>query len=228
MSNKLSIIITGCTGMVGEGVLHVCLENPLVEKILIINRRSVGIKHLKLTEVILPNFFDLSSIENKLSGYNACFFCLGVSSVGTNKEEYYKTTYTLTMNFAETLCRQNNYITFIYVSGGGTDSTEKGWLSWARVKGKTENDLMKLSFKQVFAYRPGFIKPIKGLKYTHSFYKYINWFFPIGRLLHANGFITMQELALSMINISLLGYHKTIINGSDIIVLANKKLPNTQ
>jgi nucleoside-diphosphate-sugar epimerase len=154
-ATPLKVIVTGATGMVGEGVMHICLNSPDVEKVLIINRRPLGVTHPKLTEITHTDFFDFSSIESQLSGYDACYFCLGVSSVGMKKEDYYKTTYTLTMHVAETLSHLNPQMTFCYVSGAGTDSTETGRLSWARVKGKAENDLMKLPFKQVFAYRPG-------------------------------------------------------------------------
>ena len=157
--------------MVGEGVLHMCLQDPSIEKVLVINRRSVEVEHPKLKEIIHTNFYDISPIEDKLSGYDACFFCLGISSLAVNAEEYYKITYTLTMHVAETMVKHNPEMTFIYVSGQGTDSSEKGRSRWARVKGKTENDLMKLPFKQVYAYRPGFMKPIEGLRHSNPYYK---------------------------------------------------------
>ncbi len=219
---NIKVIITGTTGMVGEGVLHVCLQHPHVEKILIVNRRASGIIHPKLTEIIHPNFYDLSSIENEMSGYDACFFCLGVSSVGMNKEDYYKVTYTLTMNFAETLCKVNKEMVFCYVSGAGTDSTERGRSNWARVKGKTENDLAKLSFRKMYAFRPAFIKPIPGLFKTHSFYKYINWLYPLGKTIYPEGFNTLEEIAISMINIVNSGYDKKIITGKDISALSSE------
>ncbi len=218
--DPIKAIITGATGMVGEGVLHVCLNHPDVEHILIINRKSSGVP--KLEEIIHTDFYNLSSIEDQLTGYNACFFCLGISSVGMKEADYFKVTYTLTMHVAETLSRHNPDMTFCYISGAGTDSTEKGRIMWARVKGKTENDLMKLPFREVFAFRPGFIKPIKGLKHVHSFYKYINWLFPIGRKLYPGGFCSMQELALSMIYVAENGYPKKVLEGNDIISLAKK------
>lgn len=218
----MKVIITGSTGMVGEGVLHVCLNNPAVEKILIVNRKTAGIDHPKLTEIIHPDFFDLTSIEDDLSDYDACFFCLGVTSVGMKAEEYYRTTYTLTMHVAGILCQKNPQMTFIYVSGMGTDSSEKGLSQWARVKGKTENDLMKLPFKQVYAYRPGFIKPIEGMKNTHKYYRYINWAFPIGKKLSPQAFNTLEEVGLSMIGITLKGFDKKIIGGKEISFLANQ------
>lgn len=210
-------IITGTTGMVGEGVLHECLLHPQVESVLIINRKPSGITHPKIKEIIHQDFFDFSAIESQLSGYNACFFCLGVTSVGISEEVYYKMTYILTMHVAETLSRLNRDMIFCYVSGSGTDSTENGRLAWARIKGKTENDLAKLPFKATYAFRPGFIKPTKGLKFTHKFYNYVGWLFPIGRAIYPSGFCTMKELGLSMINCALKGYHKRILEGKDII-----------
>lgn len=213
-------IITGTTGMVGEGVLHECLQNPLVEAVLIINRRTAGITHPKLKEIIHADFFNLAPIAQQLTGYNACFFCLGVSSIGMKEPAYYRVTYTLTMHVAETLSRQNPGMVFCYVSGAGTDSSEQGRLMWARVKGKTENDLRKLPFRKAYAFRPGFIKPIRGLKHTHAFYKYIGWLFPIGRALSPNGFCTLQELALAMIHVVSKGFDKEVVTGKDIIQLA--------
>lgn len=215
-------IITGTTGMVGEGVLHECLLHPKVESVLIINRKPSGITHPKIKEIIHQDFFDFSAIESQLSGYNTCFFCLGVTSVGISEEVYFKMTYTLTMHVAETLCKLNRDMTFGYISGGGTDSTEKGRLAWARVKGKTENDLAKLPFKAAYAFRPGFIKPTKGLKYTHNFYKYIGWLFPIGRAIYPAGFCTMKELGLAMINSATIGYNKRILEGKDIIAFGKE------
>ncbi len=218
--NKIRGIITGATGMVGEGVLHECLLHPQVEAVLVINRKPCGYTHSKLKEIIHSDFFDFSSIENQLVGYNACFFCLGVSSIGLKEDAYYKLTYTLTLHIAETLSKLNTGMTFCYVSGAGTDSSEKGGSMWARVKGKTENDLMKLPFKQVFAFRPGFIKPTKGLKNTLKYYRYVSWLFPIGRALFPYGFCTLKDLGLSMIHIVNNGYKKKVIEGKDIITLA--------
>jgi hypothetical protein len=219
-NDKIRVIITGTTGMVGEGVLHECLQHPDVEAVLIINRKSLGITHPKLKELIHEDFYNLAPIESALTDYNACFFCLGVSSVGMKEDAYYKVTYTLTMHVAGVLSRINKGMTFCYVSGAGTDGTEKGKISWARVKGKTENDLAKLPFKKVYSFRPGFIQPTKGLTKTHNFYKYINWLFPIGRALYPKGFCTMKELGTAMINIVQKGYTTTVIEGKDIITLA--------
>jgi uncharacterized protein YbjT (DUF2867 family) len=217
---SIRAIITGATGMVGEGVLHESLKHPHVESVLVINRKPCGVSHPKLKEIIHGNFFDFSSIESQLAGYNACLFCLGVSSVGMKEAEYYHATYELTMHVARTLSRLNPGMTFCYISGAGTDSSEKGRSMWARIKGKTENDLQKLTFRQVYSFRPGFIRPISGLTRTHAFYKYINWVFPIGRRFFPNGFCTLPELAHAMIHVSIKGYDKKTIDGNHIIKLA--------
>ena len=197
---KIRAIITGVTGMVGEGVLMESLLHPDVEKILVINRKPCGVSDPKLTEILHTNFFDLSAIAEQLNGYNACFFCLGVSSVGMKEEEYYSMTYTLTMHMAEILSRQNKEMTFCYVSGAGTDSTEKGRLNWARVKGKTENDLMKLPFKKVYAFRPGFMLPAKEAKNIHGYYILFRILYPPLRALFPKFVSTLKEVATAMIN----------------------------
>ena len=219
---KINVIITGATGMVGEGVLHESLLHPDVEKVLVINRRPCGVIHPKLTELLHTDFFDLSPVTEQLKGYNACFFCLGVSSVGMNKEKYYSLTYTLTMGMAELLSNVNNNMTFCYISGAGTDTSEKGRISWARVKGKTENDLLKLPFKKAYSFRPGFMLPTKGLKNSHSFYTGFNLLYPVLRLILPNYVSTLKELGLAMINSVLKGYEKPILEVKDIIELSKR------
>lgn len=219
---KIKAIITGATGMVGEGVLHECLQHDEVEEVLVIGRKPCGVMHLKLKEIIHGNFYDLSAIQNQLAGYNACFFCLGVSSVGKSEAEYYKLTYTLTMHFAETLCKQNTDMIFCYISGSGTDSTEKGKLMWARVKGKTENDLMKLPFKKVYAFRPGFLQPTKGLKNTLALYKVFGWLNPVVRAVLPKHVSTLKELGVAMINSATRGFEKQILEVKDIVALAKR------
>jgi len=220
---KIKLILTGSTGMVGEGVLHECLQHDEVEHVLVINRKPCGVQHAKLREIIHSDFFDLSPIANQLTGYNACFFCLGVSSVGKSEQEYHKLTYSLTLHVAETLVKQNSDMVFCYISGAGTDSTEKGRMMWARVKGKTENDLMKLPFKKVYAFRPGFMQPTKGLKNTLSYYKYVSWLYPVFRLLLPKYVSTLKELGLAMIQAVQNGYPKNILEVKDIRALAGKQ-----
>jgi hypothetical protein len=223
MENKLKVIITGSTGMVGEGVTKVCIDDPKISQILLINRRKSGFEHQKIKEIVIADLVNLSLFEDELCGYDACLYCLGVSSVGMNKSNYYKITYELTLNIAKLLSRFNKNMTFIYVSGAGTDSTEKRIGSWSAVKGKTENDLMKLPFKKVYGYRPGFLKPMKGTKYSHNYYKYINWIFPIGKRIMPDYFNTLEDLGKSMINILIYDFIKTIVKGKDIKLLAEQK-----
>ncbi|MFC3561816.1 Rossmann-fold NAD(P)-binding domain-containing protein [Pedobacter jamesrossensis] len=218
--DKNNVIITGTTGMVGEGVLIRCLDSSEIDSVLVINRKPCGYAHPKLKEIIHQDFFDFTPIENQLLGYNACFFCLGITSVGASKETYYKMTYTLTIHIAETLSKLNKDMTFCYVSGSGTNP--EGRLNWQKVKGKTENDLMKLPFEQVFNFRPGFIKPVENQKFAHKFYKYINWLFPIGRMISADGFCTMLELGDAMINSLSHNNKRKVLEGKDIIELANE------
>jgi uncharacterized protein YbjT (DUF2867 family) len=219
---KIRAIITGATGMVGEGVLTESLLHPDVEKVLVISRKSCGVTHPKLTEILHTNFFDLSPVAERLKGYNACFFCLGVSSVGMKEEVYYSLTYTLTMHMAEILAGQNPDMTFCYISGAGTDSTEKGRMSWARVKGKTENDLMKLPFKKAFAFRPGFMLPDKEAKNVKGYYAVFRILYPA---LHAifPGFVTtLKEVGIAMINSVTYGYEKPVLEVKDIVELSKR------
>jgi hypothetical protein len=219
---KINAIITGATGMVGEGVLNESLSHPDVEKVLVVNRKPCGVTHPKLTEILHTSFYDLSSISDQLKGYNACFFCLGVSSVGMKEQEYYSLTYILTMHMGELLAKQNPGMTFCYISGAGTDSTEKGRLSWARVKGKTENDLMKLPFKKVYAFRPGFMLPSKGARNVHGYYIVFRILYPILRVLFPKFVSTLKEVGIAMINSVIQGYEKPVLEVKDIVELAKR------
>jgi len=212
-------IITGATGMVGEGVLMECLNHPDVERVLVINRKPGGVSHPKLREIIHGDFFALASIEPQLVGYDACFFCLGVSSVGLSQEEYRRVTYDLTLNVARTLVKCSPDLTFCYVTGAGTDSTEKGKIAWARVKGATENALMRI-FKRSYMFRPGFMKATPGQKNLKSIYTWFAWVYPLGRALYPKGFCTLQEVGRAMINAASKGYPKPILEVSDIVKLA--------
>jgi uncharacterized protein YbjT (DUF2867 family) len=222
-NTKIRAIVTGATGMVGEGVLHECLQHPDVESVLVINRKPCGVSHPRLKEIIHADFFDISPIESQLSGYNACFFCLGVSSLGMKEPEYYRLTFTLTLHVAQTLSRLNTDMVFCYVSGSGTDSSERGKMIWARVKGKTENDLMKLPFKSFYAFRPAFMLPTEGLKNTLQYYKYFIWLYPVVRPLFPNYFGTLKEVGLAMINTVKFGYDKKVLEVMDIRALAEQK-----
>jgi len=217
---KVRAIVTGATGMVGEGVLHECLLHNDVEEVLVINRKPCGVVHPKLKEIVHTDFQNFTAIESQLSGYNACFFCLGVSSVGMSEEEYYKLTYRLTLHVANTLVKQNQDMTFCYVSGASTDSTGAGKLMWARVKGKTENDLMKLPFKAVYNFRPGAIEATEGLNNVLSYYKYFSWLFPVIKLFAPNAIVKLSQIGIAMINTVTKGYEKSILEVSDIKILA--------
>jgi len=217
---KINVILTGATGMVGEGVLIECLAHPDVEMILVIGRKPCGVTHPKLKEIIHTDFKNLTPIENQLINFNACFFCSGISSIGKSESEYFDLTYTLTLNFAKTLSGLNPEMTFCYISGASTDSTEKGRMMWARVKGKTENDLMKLSFKQVYNFRPGFMRATKGMKNTLKYYKYVGWLYPIFRFIFPKYVTTLKELGLAMINSATKGYEKNILEVKDILILS--------
>ena len=213
---KIKTIITGATGMVGEGVLHECLKHPQIESVLVINRRSCGIKNDKLKEIIHTDFHDFSGIENQLSGYNACYFCMGVSSLGMKEEAYRKITYDITLRLAKTLLDLNPDMTFCYVSGLGTDSSENGRIMWARVKGKTENDLLNLGFKAAYMFRPGFIQPIKGLKNTYKIYRFISFIIPLIKKIFPKHVCSLEDLGLSMINV--------VISQPKIQILGNKEI----
>lgn len=223
---KLNVIITGATGMIGEGVLHVCLNHKDVENILVVSRKPTGYSHPKLKEIIHSNFLDISSLNAQLKGYNACYFCLGVSAMGRNETEYTKLTHSLTVNFAKTLAQHNHDMTFCYISGAGTDSSEQGRIMWARVKGKTENDLMKLPFKKVFNLRPGLIDPFLPLKPTQTYYKtyrYTSWLIYAIKKIAPRYVVGLKELAGAMIRLSLNGYSKSILEVRDIRLLGNEK-----
>ena len=218
--NKVRAIITGATGMVGEGVLRECLNNDEVEKVLVVGRKSCGVSHPKLTEIIHKDFFDLSPIAEQLKGYNACFFCLGISSVGVSDKDYRRITYDLTMNFVETIL--NSEMTFCYISGQGTNSSEKGRLNWANVKGKTENDLNKMPFKNVFAVRIGFLKPDKDAKNTLGMYKFLGWLYPIVRGVSNKYASTLSEVGRAMIHSVTKDFDKRVLEVRDIIKLGER------
>jgi hypothetical protein len=212
---NLKVIITGATGMVGEGVLLECLNHPSVEKILLVNRKPSGYTHPKIKEIIHTDFFDLNPISHDLSGYNGCFFCLGVSSVGMKEDDYRRYTYDLTMNFAQTVSKLNPQMTFCYISGAGTASDEKGAM-WAKVKGQTENDLKKLAFKNVYLFRPAFLQATPGAKNTLSFYKYVSWMIPLLKAFFPKHISTLKELGQAMINVAVIHPKQSVFEVSDI------------
>ncbi len=218
----IKVIITGATGMVGEGVLLTCLEHPAVEQVFSVSRKSYPLKHAKLKELLIPDFLQLATVENQLDGYDACFFCAGVSAVGMKEADYRRITYDTTLHFAETLAKLNPNMVFDYVSGQSTDSTENGRMMWARVKGATENALMKLPFRDVYNFRPGLMKPLPGQKNIKPMFKILSGLYPILNGVFPNSSSTLKEVGLAMINSVTIGYEKPILEVKDIKQLAKK------
>ena len=213
----MNIILTGATGMVGEGVLLECLNNPAVTKVLIVGRKPYGLTHPKVSELIVPDFLKINDFANQLKGYDGCFFCAGISSIGLDEEKYTKITYDTTLAFAKTVRAQNPNSVFIYVSGRSTDSTEKGKMMWARVKGKTENDLMKLGFKGQYNFRPALMIPTPGQKSIGTFQKIL---FHVFKYLMASTSIPLADVGKAMIHVVQRGYPKQVLEVEDIKALA--------
>lgn len=205
--------------MVGKGTLLEAIRDPDVESILVINRSSIGLHHPKVKEVLHSDFFDLSPVRQELKGYDACLFCLGVSSVGMSETEYRQMTYDLTVGFAKEVLAQNPGMTFCYISGSGTDGSEKGRLMWARVKGKTENDLMKLGFRDAYMFRPGFIQPFDGVKAksntVNALYRIFSPLYFLLKRLPA--WVTdTRTLGKAMLRVARLGYKQKVLENRDI------------
>ena len=224
----MNVILFGATGMVGQGVLRECLLDSSVQQVLSIVRAPSGQQHAKLRELVHTDFFNYSAIEPQLTGYHACFFSLGVSSAGLDEAKYKHLTYDLTLAAATTLARLPQ-MTFLYVSGAGTDSTERGRTMWARVKGKTENDLLKLPFRAAYMFRPGIIQPLHGIrsktKLYQTFYTVLNPVFPLLRSAFPNLITTTEQLGRAMLNVARNGYPKPILEATDIIRAASTTTP---
>lgn len=221
----MKVVITGATGMVGKGVLLECLDHPQVEQVLTIGRSSLEIPHHKLKELFHGNFLDFSHVKDQLKGYDACYLCMGVSAGGMKEDKYRELTYDYTLTLANALLEQNPGMICTYVSGEGTDSTEKGNAMWARVKGKTENDLLNLGFKHAYMFRPGAILPLRGIKSkTKSYqfmYDYFTWLVKLIKFISPYSVVNTTQLGLAMINVTLKGYDKKHIRPMDIIILSN-------
>jgi hypothetical protein len=215
--SQIKVIITGVTGMVGEGVLHECLLSPFIQEVLIIGRRPCGIQHAKIKELILADFMQPAEITPLVKDYDACFFCLGVSSLGMKEIDYTQKTHQLTTAFAKAILPNNANMSFVYVSGVGTDRTENGRIMWARVKGKTENDLTLMGFKRFYAFRPSLIFPTVGLKNALPFYRYVQWMYPFLRKWMPSMVSTLEEVGKSMIYLGLKGCDKNVIEVKDIV-----------
>jgi uncharacterized protein YbjT (DUF2867 family) len=217
----MNVILFGATGMVGQGVLRECLLAPDVQHVLSIVRSPTGQQHAKLRELVPDDFFDLSSIEPELSGYDACFFTLGVSSAGMEEGQYHHLTYDLTLAAAQPLARLNPGMTFIYVSGAGTDSTESGRSMWARVKGKTENALLRLPFKAAYMFRPGAIQPLHGItsktKSYRILYAITKPILPLLKAIFPRHIATTEQVGRAMLNVARNGFPKPILEAGDVI-----------
>lgn len=201
--------------MIGEGILIECLKDKRVTEILSVSRRPSGKTHPKLSEYIVPEFLNLPESDPKLAGFDACFFCAGVSSVGMDKALYEKLTYDTTMAFAKAIGAQTQ-LSFVYVSGSGTDRTEKGRLHWARIKGKVENDLSRMAFRQTFGFRIGMMIPAEGQQYVLKYYNYLGWMSPFLKIVSPNIISTMGQVANAMIRVCSEGYISDIISVKDI------------
>jgi uncharacterized protein YbjT (DUF2867 family) len=216
----MKVILFGATGMVGQGVLRECLLDAGVESVLAVGRSPGGQQHAKLREILHDDFFDFAAIEAQLAGYDACFFCLGVSSLGMDEARYRHLTYDITLAAARTLSRLKPDMVFIYVTGQGTDSTEQGRLMWARVKGKIENDLLKLPFKAAYMFRPAGIQPLHGVRSKTAWVQTIYVFAaPLLSLLNRvapNYMTTTEQVGRAMIRVARDGYPKPVLESQDI------------
>ncbi|MBK8291517.1 MAG: NAD-dependent epimerase/dehydratase family protein [Flammeovirgaceae bacterium] len=220
----MKVIITGATGMVGKGVLLECLDHTEISEVLSLGRKPLEMSHPKLKELIHKDFSEFESVSELLKGYDACYHCMGVSAAGMNAEQYTKMTHGYSMALANVLYQLNPQMTFIYVSGQGTDTTEKGRSMWARVKGKTENDIINKGFKQAFAFRPGAIIPLRGIQPSSKFYRVlINnliWLIKLIKKMAPNAIVNTSQIGVAMIQLTQRGYDKTIIDPKDILELA--------
>jgi uncharacterized protein YbjT (DUF2867 family) len=216
----VKVILFGATGMVGQGVLRECLLDSGVEQVLAIGRSATGQQHAKLQEIVQSDLFDLSSIEGRLAGFDACFFCLGVSAAGMSEQDYRRITYELTMSVAKTMAKLNPEMTFIYVSGAGTDSAERSRMMWARVKGKTENDLLKMPFRAAYMFRPGYIQPLHGIRtktrWYGALYAVMGPLYPMWKRLLPNYVTTTECVGRAMLNVARHGAPRRFLENQDI------------
>lgn len=217
----MRVLITGATGMVGKGVLLECLDHPKIEKVITLNRSTLEMEHPKLEQIIHKDFKDYSTIEDQLKGIDAAYLCMGISAAGLSEEKYSEITHDYTLELAKTLLKLNENMSCTYVSGQGTDSSEKGSSMWARVKGKTENDLLNLGFSKAFMYRPGMIIPLKGIKSKTKLYQfmydYFMWLVKFVKFISPKSVVNTSQIGQSMIKVSLKGYSKKILDPEDII-----------
>lgn len=222
----MKVILFGASGMVGQGVLRECLKDEGVESVLCIGRSAITQKHVKLVNLVHADLYDYSSVEDSLKGYDACFFCLGVSASGLSEAQYHIMTYDLTLAAARTLSKINPQMTFVYVSGMGTDSSEKGRSMWARVKGKTENALMRLPFKATYMFRPGMIQPLDGIKSKTTLYRLIyaitGPLLPLIKSIAPSSIVTTAQVGRAMIQVARNGYGVSIVEAADINIICRR------
>jgi uncharacterized protein YbjT (DUF2867 family) len=225
----MKVILFGATGMVGQGVLRECLLDDGIESVLAVVRSPTGQTHAKLRELTHRDFTDFSGVAAELTGYDATFFCLGVSSLGMKEADYRHVTYDFTMAAARVLAQQNPGMTFIYVSGAGTDSTEKGKTMWARVKGETENALLKLPFKTTYMFRPGAIQPLHGITSKTRVYRVaiaaMRPLFPVMRAMFPRSIATTEQVGRAMIAVARGGAEKTLLENQEIVAIAQRATP---
>jgi len=218
--STMKVILFGASGMVGQGVLRECELDPQVTEVLSVVRAATGQQHAKLREIVHKDFFDFSALEPELSGFDACFFCLGVSSAGMSEDKYRRITFDITLAAAQTLAKHNPQMTFIYVSGTGTESSERGRVMWARVKGQTENALLRLPFKAAYMFRPGVIVPLHGIKSRTALYRIpyliMGPFLPLLKRLFPKYIITTESLGRGMLIAANRGAPKTVLESRDI------------
>lgn len=216
----MRVILFGATGMVGQGVLRECLRDSGVTKVLAVGRRPSGVTHAKLADVVMPDLFDWSGTADTLNGCDACFFCLGTSAAGMREADYVRTTYDLTLAAATALAPRNPQLVFTYVSGAGTDSTEQGRSMWARVKGRTENALLRLPFRAAYMLRPGLIQPVDGVQSGTALYRAVYVVLapvmPVLRRLLPNQIVTTAELGRIMLQLVRSGYPKRVLETRDL------------
>jgi uncharacterized protein YbjT (DUF2867 family) len=216
----MKVVLFGATGMVGQGVLRECLLDAEVESVLAVGRNPTGQRHAKLHEIVHDDFLDFSRIESQLAGYDACFFCLGVSSLGMSEEQYRRLTYDITLAAARTLAKLNPQMVFIYVTGRGTDSSERGKLMWARVKGKTENDLLKLPFKAAYMFRPAGIQPLHGIRsktgWVQAIYVGAAPLLSLLNRLAPTYMTTTEQVGRAMIKVARDGYPRPVLESDDL------------
>jgi uncharacterized protein YbjT (DUF2867 family) len=216
----MNILLFGATGMVGQGILRECLLDQEIEKVLAIGRKASGHQHEKLQELVHKNLFDYQGLEKDLSGFDACFFCLGVTSAGMSEDDYRSVTYDLTLAAAKALLKLNPGMTFIYASGAGADSTESSRSMWARVRGQTENALLRLPFKSVYVFRPAVIQPLHGItSRTRSYrilYVLLKPVFPLLRGMLPKYVTTTVQIGQAMLAVVKHGYSKPVLESADI------------